>query len=73
MEIVSLQSTLKKYDQVIRILYFSRWSVWVTMPQEHKIGDFNHSINNQFSGNVSSQNSVVAAKRIIKSIIIYKN
>ena len=42
------------------------------MPEKkHKIR--NTSINNQFKANVSPQKSVVALKRIIKSIIIYKN
>ena len=45
---------------------------WGTVPEKkHKIR--NTSINNQFRANVSPQKSVVALKRIIKSIIIYKN
>ena len=39
--------------------------------QKHKIR--NASINNQFRANISPQKCVVALKRIIKSIIIYKN
>ena len=41
------------------------------LEQKHKIGKT--SINNQFRPKVSSQNSFVAVKLILKSIIIYKN
>ena len=39
--------------------------------QKHKIGK--RPINNEFKANVSSQNFVDVVKRIIKSIISYKN
>ena len=61
-----------RFNYKTKAFYDSAFSFWGTMPeQKHKIGKT--SINNQFRANVSSPNSVVAVKRIIKSITIYKN
>ena len=68
----SFTNTIKSLTIKLKIFTDSAFSFWGTMPEKkHKIR--NTSINNQFKANVSPQKSVVALKRIIKSIIIYKN